>query len=657
MTTYQSTRFDAEIDGHLEFARSAVRSVQLGAEDRAALVEQFAAVERRLTDRTHRLAVIGEFSSGKSTFINALLGEELLPTGLAPTTAVALRIQAGQGRELAFRLDGEARGHVLSEPGGTRLSARGRATARARARLRQVAPGKVEGLRSALGLLCADPEIGGSVTELSLALPAATLIDELVVIDTPGANADDEHHVTVTREVLANEADAAVVVLSANTPVSDSLVTFLLDTLDFDLLSRCVFVVSWMDSIPSPERDDLLVRIRRRLERKLSLRSVTVLPAAPVWALRAAQGEALSADERGWADQFPSLVETLHTIMRRQRALASASTVLRLLDGALAAMQDRLRQQAGQLAAEQTALERLPIHDVAAFLRTEAMRGQATLEGLVTDLESSMSRRISSARGSLDSSTDDALDAARSKSALATCMRETIPGLVQNALAGLERTIGAELSAASGRVSSAVLGGLDRATAEQYRQFAAISGSGVVSGRFSASASVSLGAVADLSGLGSAVDAVTSDDNKLMGAGMASGALIGTAIAPVLGTAIGALFGAAIRMFGKPAKQVREQYKENVGDAVYRAFRDVRSVAERAVSDFSDAGRAALDSRVAALKAAYGPVIAEAMRRHQERTRAVQTEQASLRTAAAAVGERRSAIQATREAIAVQDAA
>src|SRR5215204_4779069 len=37
-------------------------------------------------DRFH-LVVVGEFNHGKSTFVNALLGETVLPVGVTPTTA------------------------------------------------------------------------------------------------------------------------------------------------------------------------------------------------------------------------------------------------------------------------------------------------------------------------------------------------------------------------------------------------------------------------------------------------------------------------------------------------------------------------------------------------------------------------------------------
>ncbi len=34
-----------------------------------------------------RLAIVGEFNAGKSTFINALIGADVAPTGVLPTTA------------------------------------------------------------------------------------------------------------------------------------------------------------------------------------------------------------------------------------------------------------------------------------------------------------------------------------------------------------------------------------------------------------------------------------------------------------------------------------------------------------------------------------------------------------------------------------------
>ena len=56
-------------------------------------------VARDLRDSFFLVAVVGEFNAGKSSFINALLGEELLPTGITPTTGtIDLVLYAEQAR-------------------------------------------------------------------------------------------------------------------------------------------------------------------------------------------------------------------------------------------------------------------------------------------------------------------------------------------------------------------------------------------------------------------------------------------------------------------------------------------------------------------------------------------------------------------------------
>src|SRR5262244_2920148 len=41
----------------------------------------------KLESERFHLVVLGEFNHGKSTFVNALLGADVLPTGITPTTA------------------------------------------------------------------------------------------------------------------------------------------------------------------------------------------------------------------------------------------------------------------------------------------------------------------------------------------------------------------------------------------------------------------------------------------------------------------------------------------------------------------------------------------------------------------------------------------
>ena len=54
--------------------------------------KQIERIKKRCSDKNFYLAVIGEFSSGKSTFINALLRDDLLKTSALVATATTTKI-------------------------------------------------------------------------------------------------------------------------------------------------------------------------------------------------------------------------------------------------------------------------------------------------------------------------------------------------------------------------------------------------------------------------------------------------------------------------------------------------------------------------------------------------------------------------------------
>src|SRR5580658_6013357 len=55
--------------------------------------DQLSELSTRLKTENLRVLVMGEFSSGKSTFLNSLLGAEILPDSVLPTTAVITEIR------------------------------------------------------------------------------------------------------------------------------------------------------------------------------------------------------------------------------------------------------------------------------------------------------------------------------------------------------------------------------------------------------------------------------------------------------------------------------------------------------------------------------------------------------------------------------------
>ena len=72
------------------------------------LLARLGMLRRRLDQEHLQLAVLGQFKRGKSTFINALLGADLLPTGVIPLTAVATFIAWRREPLVHVRFRGEA---------------------------------------------------------------------------------------------------------------------------------------------------------------------------------------------------------------------------------------------------------------------------------------------------------------------------------------------------------------------------------------------------------------------------------------------------------------------------------------------------------------------------------------------------------------------
>ena len=81
------TRRDKMI-GLLVETRDLVANVDFQTTTITPLIEQ-------LRQATFKVLVIGEFKRGKSTFINALLGEKILPSAAAPCTAIISEVKYG----------------------------------------------------------------------------------------------------------------------------------------------------------------------------------------------------------------------------------------------------------------------------------------------------------------------------------------------------------------------------------------------------------------------------------------------------------------------------------------------------------------------------------------------------------------------------------
>src|SRR5262245_10257406 len=84
-----------DVSGHLSFLRQVVDRHVHSASARTQVLDRLSALDARAHDPKLYLAVIGEFSAGKSTLINGILRTPLLKSSVEATTAAITRIQYG----------------------------------------------------------------------------------------------------------------------------------------------------------------------------------------------------------------------------------------------------------------------------------------------------------------------------------------------------------------------------------------------------------------------------------------------------------------------------------------------------------------------------------------------------------------------------------
>jgi small GTP-binding protein len=144
------------------------------------------------------LVIAGEFNSGKSSFINALLGERVLPEGVTPTTD---------------RINILRHGSAVSE-----------------------------NLLEAYLLERTHP---------------AEVLREINIVDTPGTNAIIRRHEELTRDFVPR-SDLVLFVTSADRPFTESERAFLEQIREWG--KKIVFIVNKIDILARPEERDQVLR-------------------------------------------------------------------------------------------------------------------------------------------------------------------------------------------------------------------------------------------------------------------------------------------------------------------------------------------------------------------------------------------------------------
>jgi small GTP-binding protein len=267
----------------------------------------------KLDDERFTIVVLGEFNHGKSTFINALLGAPVLPTGITPTTAALTHILHGPKAGATLVMESGDRKALDLKKLGEWLTVDGQAE---------------KGEKAAGG------KAGQGVHHVEITHPAAILGDRVTIVDTPGVNDINEQRAEITYGYLPR-ADAAVFLLDATQILSASERQFLEERILRSSRERLLFVVAKADLLDAAELEQTLAFARKHLA-KIVAEPVVL----PVSAKRALNGDGAGQDDasglRAVVAQLGSTVANQRRRVLLDNALADASRLAAFVRQSLA---------------------------------------------------------------------------------------------------------------------------------------------------------------------------------------------------------------------------------------------------------------------------------------------------------------------------------
>ena len=220
----------------------------------------------RLAAGRFRLAVLGQFSRGKTTLMNALLGGAYLPMGALSMTSVITTVRYGSRPRALIR------SHAASLPVEVPVAEVARFIARhsaERARL--------------------------EVASVEVEMPAEFLRAGFEFVDTPGVGSANAASTAITLRFLP-QADAIVFVTSFDSPLTQAEADFL--TAAARHAGKLFLVINKRDLVSDRDTSEVTEFVQNWARDHLNLAAPQLFPLSALTALRAA-GQ--SEDQR-WAD-------------------------------------------------------------------------------------------------------------------------------------------------------------------------------------------------------------------------------------------------------------------------------------------------------------------------------------------------------------------
>lgn len=270
----------------LNVINSAITSSFLSEEKRSSLSKQLNRIKKRISDKKIYLGIVGEFSTGKSTLINSLIGEDFFVTNAIQGTTttitkleygkkIGLKIEFTSGKMLRYDSNKTEILKLYRPDVYEHLSFWEKMTMRTLDMLHSNTSDKF--LLEVFDHITTSDEISKTLAEVTVYYPSKLLNNGIVIVDTPGTDSLTPSHAEITRHAIKEICDIAFVIIPATQPLSQSLIDYVDDNLG-DIADKCIYFITKIELIRRAiERTHLLNGVVQRVTNYLNVENPKVV--------------------------------------------------------------------------------------------------------------------------------------------------------------------------------------------------------------------------------------------------------------------------------------------------------------------------------------------------------------------------------------------
>lgn len=331
----------------LNVINSAITSSFLSEEKQDSLSKQLERIKKRIGDNKIYLAIVGEFSTGKSTLINSLIGEDFFVTNAIQGTTttitkleygkkINLKIEFTSGKVLRYDSD---KTEILKQ---YKLDVYEHLSLFKKIKMRILdmfhSNTSDKYLLEVFDDITTSDEVSKTLNEVTVYYPSELLNNGIVIVDTPGTDSLTPAHAEITRRAIKEICDIALVIIPATQPLSQPLIDYVDDNLG-DVADKCIYIITKIELIRRAiERTHMQKGIAQRITSYLNVESPKVVFAPSLLSLeekgiveKTGRTEHLSDDERReLCSQFESEINGILTQIHNEREQTIKDKIRRL---------------------------------------------------------------------------------------------------------------------------------------------------------------------------------------------------------------------------------------------------------------------------------------------------------------------------------------